>query len=112
MRYGYWLPIFGGWLRNVPDGTRVVVGGAVTHRQRPATAGGVTFINLEDETGIVNAIVQPDLFERRRQECSHSPYVVVKGILQNLDGVVSVRAADVEELLFRETAVIASHDFR
>ena len=94
------------------NGAIVKVAGCVITRQRPGTAKGFVFLSLEDETGIVNAIVQPDLFERRRQECSHSPYVVVKGILQNLDGVVSVRAADVEELLFRETAVIASHDFR
>jgi error-prone DNA polymerase len=94
------------------NGAIVKVAGCVITRQRPGTAKGFVFLSLEDETGIVNAIVQPDLFERRRQECSHSPYVVVKGILQNLDGVVSVRAADVEELRFRETVVVASHDFR
>ena len=94
------------------NGAIVKVAGCVITRQRPGTAKGFVFLTMEDETGIVNAIVQPDLFERRRQECSHSPYVVVKGILQNLDGVVSVRAADVEELHFRETVVVASHDFR
>jgi error-prone DNA polymerase len=94
------------------NGAIVKIAGCVITRQRPGTAKGFVFLSLEDETGIVNAIVQPDLFERRRGECSHSPYVMVKGILQNLDGVVSVRAADVEELRFRETAATASHDFR
>ena len=94
------------------NGAIVKVAGCVITRQRPGTAKGFVFLSLEDETGIVNAIVQPDLFDRRRLECSHAPYVMVKGILQNLDGVVSVRAADVEELRFRETAAVSSHDFR
>ena len=95
------------------NGAIVKVAGCVITRQRPGTAKGFVFLSLEDETGIVNAIVQPDLFDRRRQWLPRAATVVAKGILQNLDGVVSVRAADVEELLFRETtAVVASHDFR
>jgi error-prone DNA polymerase len=93
------------------NGAIVKVAGCVITRQRPGTAKGFVFLSLEDETGIINAIVQPDLFDRRRRECSNSPYLLVKGILQSISGVVSVRAADVEELDFKESAVIASHDF-
>jgi error-prone DNA polymerase len=93
------------------NGAIVKVAGCVITRQRPGTAKGFVFLSLEDETGIINAIVQPDLFERRRHECSNAPYVTIKGVLQSISGVISVRAADVEELDFRDSAVLASHDF-
>ncbi|MEV8609473.1 hypothetical protein AB0383_16330 [Amycolatopsis sp. NPDC051373] len=60
-------------LLDIPDGTRIKVGGAVTHRQRPATAGGITFLNLEDETGLVNIIVSPGLWKIARQRWLASP---------------------------------------
>jgi error-prone DNA polymerase len=69
------------------------------------------FLSLEDETGIVNIIVQPDLFDRKRQACTTAPYVLVKGVRQSITGVISVKAGDIEELCFRESAVIPSHDF-
>ena len=89
----------------------VKVAGCVITRQRPGTAKGFVFLSLEDETGIINAIVQPDLFDRCRDACTNAPYVVVKGVLQSISGVISVRAAEVEELRFRDSVVIASHDF-
>src|SRR5690606_8520004 len=55
-----------GNLHAIADGTRIFVGGAVTHRQRPATAGGVTFLNLEDETGMVNVVCSIGLWARYR----------------------------------------------
>jgi len=93
------------------DGLLLTVGGCVITRQRPGTAKGFVFLSLEDETGIVNIIVQPDLFERRRQVCTTSPYVLVKGALQSITGVVSVKAGEIEELTFRDAAVMKSHDF-
>jgi error-prone DNA polymerase len=93
------------------DGILLKVGGCVITRQRPGTAKGFVFLSLEDETGIVNIIVQPDLFERRREVCTTSPYVVVKGVLQSITGVISVKAGEIEELTFRDAAVMKSHDF-
>ena len=93
------------------DGMLLKVAGCVITRQRPGTAKGFVFMSLEDETGIVNIIVQPDLFDRRRQACTTAPYVLVKGVLQSITGVISVKAGDIEELSFREAAVMPSHDF-
>jgi hypothetical protein len=59
----------------------------------------------------VNIIVQPDLFERRRVICTTSPYVLVKGVLQSITGVISVKAGEIEELSLRDAAVMPSHDF-
>ncbi len=73
-------------------GRRVRVAGAVITRQRPGTAKGFVFLTLEDETGIANIIVRPDLFARSRLAVVSEPFLLVEGILQNQDGVVSVRA--------------------
>ncbi len=93
------------------DGLILRVAGCVITRQRPGTAKGFVFLSLEDETGIINIIVRPDLFDRRRTICTTAPYVLIKGVLQSTMGVVSVKAADVEALTFRESAVMPSHDF-
>ncbi len=93
------------------DGVVLTVAGCVITRQRPGTAKGFVFLSLEDETGIVNIIVQPDLFNRKRQICTTAPYVVIKGVLQSITGVISVKAGDIDELSFREAAVMRSHDF-
>ncbi len=94
------------------DGIVLTVAGCVITRQRPGTAKGFVFLSLEDETGIVNIIVQPDLFERRRKVCTASPYVLVKGVLQSIKGVISVKAGEIEELTFRDdAAIMRSHDF-
>ena len=70
-------------LLSVADGARVLVGGAVTHRQRPQTASGVTFINLEDETGMVNVVCSVDLWSRYRDLAHSAPALLVRGKLQN-----------------------------
>ncbi|MBV8068662.1 MAG: hypothetical protein JO270_02055 [Acidobacteriaceae bacterium] len=93
------------------DGMLLKVAGCIITRQRPGTAKGFVFLSLEDETGIVNVIVQPDLFDRRRRECTSAPYVCVKGVLQSISGVISVKAGDIEPLAFRDAAVVSSHDF-
>jgi error-prone DNA polymerase len=94
------------------NGFVIKVGGCVITRQRPGTAKGFVFLSLEDETGIVNVIVQPDQFDRYREVCTSAPYVYVKGILQNIWDVVSVQAAEIEELNFSDLAAMPSHDFR
>jgi error-prone DNA polymerase len=92
-------------------GRRVRVAGAVITRQRPGTAKGFVFLTLEDETGIANVIVQPDVFTSQRQVIVHEPFVIVGGILQQQDGVTSVRAERVVPLSGRAPDV-ESHDFR
>ncbi|HXH85063.1 MAG TPA: OB-fold nucleic acid binding domain-containing protein, partial [Candidatus Tectomicrobia bacterium] len=92
------------------DGSRVRVAGSVIVRQRPGTAKGFVFLSLEDETGIANVIVTPGLFARHRLALVTAPMLLVEGILQTQDGVVSVRAQRVEALAANGHAV-PSHDF-
>jgi error-prone DNA polymerase len=73
-------------------GRRVRVAGAVITRQRPGTAKGFVFLTLEDETGIANIIIRPDLFAEQRLTIINEPFLLVEGILQNQEGVTSVRA--------------------
>ena len=93
------------------DGTVMKVAGCVITRQRPGTAKGFVFLSLEDETGIVNIIVRPNLFDRKRAVCTTAPYLLIKGVLQSTMGVISLKAGQIEELSFRESAVMQSHDF-
>jgi error-prone DNA polymerase len=93
------------------NGMLLEVAGCVITRQRPGTAKGFVFLSLEDETGIVNVIVQPALYELRRKFCNGSPYLLVKGTLQSTSGVISLKAGDVFELPVTGAAVMASHDF-
>ncbi|GLY34284.1 error-prone DNA polymerase [Amycolatopsis sp. NBRC 101858] len=85
-------------LLRVEDGTRVWVGGAVTHRQRPATAGGITFLNLEDETGMANVLVSPGLWQRQRLVARTSAALLVRGQAQAAEGVVTLVADRLERL--------------
>jgi error-prone DNA polymerase len=79
-------------LHSVRQGRRVRVAGMVITRQRPGTAKGFVFLTLEDETGIANIIVRPDLFARDRLVVIEEPFLVIDGVLQNQDGVTAVRA--------------------
>jgi len=85
-------------LRDVPHGTRVVVGGMVTARQRPATAHGTVFLLLEDETGMTNVIVRPDLYERHRPVLRAEPLVLVWGRLERRDRNLNVLAERLERI--------------
>jgi len=91
-------------------GRRVRVAGAVITRQRPGTAKGFVFLTLEDETGIANIIVRPDLFAGERLAIVSEPYLVVEGTLQIQDGVTSVKAERVAPL-GGEGPAVESHDF-
>ncbi|MCW2522855.1 MAG: putative polymerase, partial [Frankiales bacterium] len=85
-------------LRHLSDRTRVTVGGIVTHRQRPATARGVTFINLEDEFGMVNVICDPTVWQRHRRVAREAGGLLIRGMLERADGVVNVSAERIEKL--------------
>ena len=73
-------------------GRRVRVAGAVITRQRPGTAKGMVFLTLEDEAGLANVIIRPDVFDRHRPLILRAPFLVVEGVLQQQEGVTSVRA--------------------
>ncbi|AEF37205.1 MAG: error-prone DNA polymerase [Mycolicibacter algericus] len=97
-------------LAGVPDGTRVLVAGAVTHRQRPSTARGVTFVNLEDETGMVNVLCTPGVWTRHRRLAQTATALLIRGRVQNASGAITVLA---ERLGALELAVGSrSRDFR
>ncbi|MDZ4799348.1 MAG: error-prone DNA polymerase [Bryobacteraceae bacterium] len=97
-------------LPHMRDGSVVRVAGAIIVRQRPGTAHGFLFLSLEDETGISNIIVQPDMYERERANLTQYPFVIIHGVLQNLQGSLSVKAGRVEP--FDVNAIpVPSHDF-
>jgi error-prone DNA polymerase len=97
-------------LSAIPDGTWVRVAGSVIARQRPGTAKGFVFLSLEDETGISNAIITPQLFDRDHVVVVHQQFLLIEGPLQNQDNVISVKAARVRPLSITR-AETASHDF-
>lgn len=97
-------------IRKLRDGTFVRVAGWVIVRQRPGTAKGFMFLSLEDETGVSNIIVTPQLFDRYRGELVGHPFLLIEGALQNQDNVVSVKASHVKPLSLAVTAA-PSHDF-
>jgi error-prone DNA polymerase len=98
-------------LVRVPDGRRVRIAGIVIVRQRPGTAKGFVFITLEDETGFANAIVTPQRFAAHKHAIVGNSALVVEGVLQNLDGVVSIRADAFHSLDGYAAAFDISHDF-
>jgi error-prone DNA polymerase len=85
-------------LRTAEPGRKVLVGGVVTHWQRPATAAGITFLNLEDETGMINVICSRGLWVRYRRVARSAAALVVRGRLERVEGVVNVLAEKVETL--------------
>jgi error-prone DNA polymerase len=97
-------------LADLRDGQRVLVGGIVTHRQRPATAGGITFLNLEDETGMLNVVCSPGLWQRHRRVARLAPAMIVRGKLELVDGVVNLVGEHLAEL--RMAVRSRSRDFR
>jgi error-prone DNA polymerase len=97
-------------LGKLPSGRKVRTAGGVIARQRPGTAKGFVFLSLEDETGVSNAIVTPDLFQQNRLLLSTEQFLLVEGILQNQDGVISVKALRVDPLQITNAQTV-SHDF-
>jgi error-prone DNA polymerase len=97
-------------LRDAEPGATVKVAGVVTHRQRPATAGGTMFINLEDETGLVNVVCSLGCWTRYRTVARGSPALLIRGRLERSEGVTNVVAEKLEPLPVAATA--GSRDFR
>ena len=97
-------------LSHIPDGKHVRIGGCVIARQRPGTAHGFVFLSLEDETGIANAILRPDLLQKNRMLVTSERFLMIEGILQNQDNVISVKAERVFPLSVTGAAT-TSHDF-
>ena len=103
----------------LPNGSYVRTAGCVIARQRPGTAKGFVFLSLEDETGIGNAIISPDLLEQNRIVILSEKFLLLEGVLQNQEGVISVRVERVvpmREAYGVETvdvtdAAVRSHDF-
>jgi error-prone DNA polymerase len=100
-----------GDLRLVPNGRRARIAGVVIVRQRPGTAKGFVFITLEDETGFANAIVTPQRFAQHKHVIVASSALVIDGVVQNLDGVVSIKADRFAALDGHAAAADISHDF-
>nr|WP_284252556.1 OB-fold nucleic acid binding domain-containing protein [Litorihabitans aurantiacus] len=94
----------------VDDGVRVEVGGVVTHRQRPGTAQGVTFLALEDETGMLNVVCSAGLWARHRRTAIRSRALVVRGTIERTDGVVNLLADGMRPL--RLAVATSSRDFQ
>ena len=97
-------------LKNIRNGWPVRTAGCIICRQRPGTAKGLLFLSIEDETGVSNAVVMPDVFDRERATILNNSYLVIEGEMQNIDNVLTVRATRFEPLHVAEEAV-PSHDF-
>jgi error-prone DNA polymerase len=97
-------------LRMLKDGDYVKTAGVVIARQRPGTAKGFIFLSMEDETGIANVIVSPDLYERERLVVTRAKFILAEGALQNQDGVIHVKATSLLPLS-DQTLEVRSHDF-
>ncbi len=97
-------------MQQMKDGSVIKVGGWVIVRQRPGTAKGFVFLTLEDESGVANVIITPQLFDKYRLVLVDHPFLLISGTLQNQDNVVSVKAGKVEALSFT-VAAAGSHDF-
>jgi error-prone DNA polymerase len=98
-------------LVHAQHGSIIQIAGNVICRQRPGTAKGFVFISLEDETGVSNAIVDPDLFERFRLVITEESFLLIEGQVQNSDGVVLIKALDIKPLVHESLVGSESHDF-
>ena len=96
-------------LAQAPNGRLVRIAGSVIVRQRPGTANGFVFLSLEDETGVLNAIITPPTFDRFKFQVLTEPFLLIEGVLQNVDGVVAVKAGRLEGL--RAGAAAEVHNF-
>jgi error-prone DNA polymerase len=98
-------------LATAKHGSTVRIAGNVICRQRPGTAKGFVFVSLEDETGISNAIVTPPMFEANRLVITEEPFLIIEGRLQQVDGVIHVKAQRIERLQYNPSVASRSYDF-
>jgi error-prone DNA polymerase len=100
-------------LETIADGRRIKVGGLIILRQRPSTAKGITFVTLEDETGVANLVVKQAIWERYYTAARTSPAWIVHGTLQKKDSVIHVVVSRIEDFSQRLGDVtVKSRDFR
>jgi len=99
-------------LSGKPHGSKVTVGGVVTHRQQPRSANGTVFLNIEDETGMVNVICSRGAWARWQEAAASSPSLVVRGRLERMDGAINVIAERLAPLDLKGVPVPPSRDFR
>jgi error-prone DNA polymerase len=99
-------------LKHARHGAIIQIAGNVICRQRPGTAKGFVFISLEDETGVANAIVEPDLFERFRLTITEEDFLLIEGEVQNSENVVLIKTRDIKPLSHDQLIGSESHDFR
>ena len=92
-------------------GSTIQIAGNVICRQRPGTAKGFVFISLEDETGVSNAIVEPDLFEQFRLLITEEDFLLIEGEVQNSDNVVLIKTRNIKPLVHGQLIGSESHDF-
>jgi error-prone DNA polymerase len=97
-------------LQQRPNGAWVRSAGCVIARQRPGTAKGFLFLSMEDESGITNVIVSPDLFEQERIVVTRARFLLVEGSLQNQNGVIHISAKHLHALS-DQSIEVSSHDF-
>ena len=98
-------------LESQPDGAALEIAGLVVCRQRPGTAKGFVFLVLEDEFGLVNVIVKPDLYEAQRTVVRSEPFVIIRGELQRRDGITNLMAGSFASLTVADDLAPASHNF-
>jgi error-prone DNA polymerase len=98
-------------LSKAKHGATVQIAGNVICRQRPGTAKGFVFVSLEDETGVSNAIVDPDLFERFRLLITEEDFLLIEGEVQNSDNVVLIKTREIRPLAHDQLVGSESHDF-
>src|SRR5438477_4043930 len=99
-------------LAKAKQGSTVQIAGNVICRQRPGTAKGFVFVSLEDETGVSNAIVDPDLFERFRLLITEEDFLLIEGEVQNSENTVLIKTREIKPLAHDELVGSESHDFR
>jgi error-prone DNA polymerase len=99
-------------LWGVTPGSRVTVAGVVTHRQRPMTAQGTTFLNLEDETGLINVVVSKGCWARFRRVAREAPAMTIRGRLERSEGVINLVAEHLSPLVLPGSTIHISRDFR
>ncbi|HSP53948.1 MAG TPA: OB-fold nucleic acid binding domain-containing protein, partial [Dehalococcoidia bacterium] len=98
-------------LEGMEDGERLELAGMVVCRQQPGTAKGFVFMVLEDEFGLVNVIVKPDIYEEQRRIIRNEPFIVVRGELQRRDGLINLLGEDFASMQVGGGLAPASHNF-
>jgi error-prone DNA polymerase len=98
-------------LEEMEDGAKLEVAGLVVCRQQPGTAKGFVFMVLEDEFGLVNVVVKPDVYEEQRRIIRGEPFIIVRGELQKRDGLVNLVAESFASMQVGDGLAPASHNF-